>query len=138
MKLMRIRSCISLPLRFIQRVRLQSDPEKFRCFFHKMLIIWIWLMFFIRYTILQLPLYEKCALKGYAVPMGIKKEQETDITDYLTIGAATQAFLHQFCREQRVRKLWEKININYCSLIGSFCSNRVSPVKIFLSWRNYK
>lgn len=61
-------------------------------------------MLFIRYSILQLPLYEKHALKGNTVPMGIKQEQETDITDYLTIGAATQAFLHHFCREQGVRK----------------------------------
>lgn len=61
-------------------------------------------MFFIRYPVLQFPLKEKCALRRYAVPMGIKQEQETDLTGYLTIGAAIQGFLHQFCREQGVRK----------------------------------
>lgn len=66
-------------------------------------------MFFIRYSILQLLLCEKCALKSYAVPMGIKQERESDITDYLSItGAATQAFLHQFCREQGVRQKRKK------------------------------
>lgn len=83
-------------------------------------------MFFIRYTTLRFPLYEKCALKSYAVPMGMKQEQETDITEYLTIGAATQV-LHQFCREHEVRK-----NKLYSSLTCSFCSNRISPVKMFL------
>lgn len=66
-------------------------------------------MFFIRYSVLQLPLYEKCALKSNAVPMGIKQEQETDIAGYLTIGAATQAFLHPFCREQGVGKKEKKL-----------------------------